>query len=224
MDAETHSHIFEPFFTTKPKGTGIGLGLSMVYGIVKQHQGTIEFMSEPGKGTLCRIYLPRISKTVESEEQKEPKGQLQLVGSETVLIVEDEDLVRKVAKRILEMHGYTVLAASDPKEAFGICEGHEGRIHLLLTDVVMPQMDGRTLFNRLRPIRKDMKVLYMSGYAEDAVVHHGTLDADIQFLQKPFTVESLAIKVREVLDAPLREQPPVEDVDRNDSPDQRDYP
>src|SRR5580704_1941615 len=203
MDAETQSHIFEPFFSTKgPKGTG--LGLSMVYGIIKQSGGYIWAYSEPGKGTSFKVYLPRVTETGEVAVARPvvaPKNVQQ--GRETVLLVEDEVTVLRLAREYLELQGYTVIDAGDPATAILISNAHAGPIHLLLTDVVMPGMTGRELANHLAPRRPEMRVLYMSGYTENAIGRNGTLDAGIILLQKPFTLLTLKEKVREVLDAPL---------------------
>ena len=203
MDAETQARIFEPFFTTKDLGKGTGLGLSTVYGIVKQSGGNIGVYSEPGRGTTFRIYLPRIRKapeTVEPEEAREPLPR----GSETILLVEDEAGVRTLAKTILQIQGYTVLDAAQGKDAFLLSGQHEGLIHLMVTDMVMPEMNGREVADRLKPLRPNMKVLFMSGFTDKAMVHNGELDPGIAFLQKPFTPQTLARKVREVLDAPTK--------------------
>lgn len=199
IDKETQSNIFEPFFTTKEQGKGTGLGLSTVFGIVNQSGGHIGLYSEPGKGTTFKVYLPRLE---EADEKREPRVSQSesLEGSETVLLVEDEDSVRELARRILEMYGYVVLEAAGGDDTRRICEGHEGRINLMLTDVVMPGANGRELAQMVAPLQPEMKVLYMSGYTDDAIVQHGALSADTPFLQKPFTPATLARKVREVLD------------------------
>jgi PAS domain S-box-containing protein len=199
MDAETLSRCFDPFFTTKQKGAGTGLGLSTVYGIVKQHRGHITVYSEPGHGTIFKVYLPKAEEFHE-EPLKPPGIGLRPQGNETILIVEDESLVRNLNREALEMLGYSALTASDPREAVALSDEHEGPIHLLLTDVVLPQMDGSTLFGKISSKRPEMKVLYMSGYTENFIVHHGVLDRSVHFIAKPFTVEALAAKIRQVLD------------------------
>jgi two-component system cell cycle sensor histidine kinase/response regulator CckA len=202
MDAVTQQHVFEPFFTTKEVGKGTGLGLATVYGIVKQSEGNIWVYSEVGRGTTFKIYLPRIDKP--SEEQKPNSETLRSpIGSETVLLVEDEELVRKMVKEILEEGGYQVLEAKHGNEAVEIAEQFRGQIDLMLSDVVMPKMGGRELAKQLAPIRKDMRVLYMSGYTDDAIVHHGVLDEGTAFIGKPFMPSALLRKVREILDMPL---------------------
>lgn len=200
MSEETRKRIFEPFFTTKEKGKGTGLGLSTVYGIVKQSGGNIWVYSEPGKGTTFKVYLPRAeSKARESKEkiaEAAPHG-----GSETVLLVEDEEVVRGLARRILEQAGYTVVEASKSAEALRFCEEHAEEVDLLLTDVVMPEMSGKELADRLKSQRPDLKMLFMSGYTDEAIVHHGVLDSSVEFIQKPFTPAGLVKKVRDVLDS-----------------------
>jgi CheY-like chemotaxis protein len=199
MDADTQVRIFEPFFTTKEPGKGTGLGLSTVYGIVKQSGGNIGVYSEPGKGTTFKVYLPRTEDLEEAPEQllSPPQG-----GVETLLLVEDEDDLRELASEILQTYGYTVLVANRAREAAVLAERYAGPIQLLLTDVVMPEMSGRALAEQLAPLRPEMRVLYMSGYTDHAIVHHGSLDPDTHFIQKPFMPDGLARKVREVLDAP----------------------
>lgn len=198
MDAHTREHIFDPFFTTKEVGKGTGLGLSTVYGIVKQSGGNIWVYSELGQGTTFKVYLPCVGKPVEEPELLINRHAFP-GGNETVLLVEDEEMVREMAKEILEESGYQVLEAKHGHEALLIAEQHLGHIHLMLSDVVMPQMSGRELAERFAPLRKDMKVLYMSGYTDDAIVHHGVLDEGTAFIEKPFTPNALAHKVRETL-------------------------
>jgi len=200
MDADTRAHVFEPFFTTKGPGKGTGLGLATVYGIVKQSGGYVLVKSEPGQGSQFEIYLPRLEEPVDAPEEAIARSGLPR-GSETVLLVEDQDEVRDLAREILEMSGYTVLEARHGREALLVCERHAGPLHLLLTDVVMPHMGGRELADRLAPAYPGLKVLYMSGYTEDAIVHHGVLDPGTSLLQKPFTSDVLAKRVRDLLDA-----------------------
>ncbi len=198
MDRVTQARIFEPFFTTKPKGKGTGLGLSTVFGIVQQSGGSVWVYSEPHKGATFKIYLPLVNGT---EAQTRPNNApATLRGSETILLVEDEDQVRAVALGILKRQGYRVIEARNAADALLKCEKHSGVIDLLLSDVVMPQMSGPELARRLAPIRVEMKILCMSGYTDDAVVRHGALEAGIAFIQKPFTPDTLTRKVREVLD------------------------
>jgi len=200
IDAETRSHIFEPFFTTKGVGRGTGLGLSTVYGIVKQSGGSIEVYSEIGQGTTFKIYLPRFEEPAEQLPGKS-SGADRARGTETILLVEDEAQVRDLAMAVLSSCGYTVLAADSAVAAMAKCDGHQGEIHLLLTDVVMPGTGGREVANQVLTRRPRTKVLYMSGYTTNAIIHHGVLDPGTHFLQKPFTPDVLAAKVREALDS-----------------------
>jgi PAS domain S-box-containing protein len=209
MDSDTQSHIFEPFFTTK--GTkGTGLGLSTVYGIIKQSGGYIWVYSEVGRGTTFKIYLPRVASTGETAAQLAASGVLDSEvrnnnivepGSETILLVEDEANLRYLARQYLEKQGYKVIEAADGAVAMQIAVAHEKVIHLLLTDVIMPGMNGRELAQRISEIRPNVKILYMSGYTENVIGHNGMLDAGIRLLQKPFNLRDLKSKVREVLDA-----------------------
>ncbi len=201
MDSETQSHIFEPFFTTK--GTkGTGLGLSTVYGIIKQSGGYIWVYSESGKGTTFKIYLPRVPERTESPAVVSTAESVATEpGTETILLVEDETNLRYLARQFLEKQGYRVIEAADGAVAMQIAVAHEGMIHLLLTDVIMPGMNGRELAQRISEIRPNTKVLYMSGYTENVIGHNGTLDAGVRLLQKPFTLRELKSKVREVLDS-----------------------
>jgi len=202
MDAETQSHIFEPFFTTK--GTkGTGLGLSTVYGIVKQSGGYIWVYSELGKGTTFKIYLPRVASTGETAAQVAAPIEIKKVepGTETILLVEDEPNLRYLARQYLEKQGYKVIEAADGAVAMQIAVAHDKVIHLLLTDVIMPGMNGRELAQRISEIRPNVKILYMSGYTENVIGHNGMLDAGVRLLQKPFNLRDLRQKVREVLDA-----------------------
>ena len=200
MPPETASRIFEPFFTTKREGQGAGLGLSMVYGIMKQHHGHVTVRSLPGMGSTFKMYWPAF---VEGEDaaQQPIEPMLSFLGAETVLLVEDESLVRELTREILEMFGYKILEATDPDDAFRVSESYQGTIHLLLTDVVMPKMDGYSLYEHLLGSRRDIKALFMSGYTEHAIVHHGVLKPGLHFLQKPFNAQAVARKVREALDS-----------------------
>jgi PAS domain S-box-containing protein len=200
MTQEVKERVFEPFFTTKEKGKGTGLGLSMVYGIVKQSGGNIWVYSEPGRGTTFRIYFPRTQEEADTLHEREETDFFPR-GSETILLVEDDALVRDLAGRLLEQQGYTVLKAADGQEALLVAKAHVGEtIHLLLADIVMPQMGGKELADWLKISRPNVKVLYTSGYADNAIVHHGVLDPGTNFLQKPFSLKTLTHKVREVLD------------------------
>src|SRR6266498_2394674 len=199
MDATVRAHLFEPFFTTKEVGKGTGLGLATVYGIVKQSGGYISVYSEPGHGSSFKIYLPRIATPARAAAGPQKGGPAR--GTETVLVVEDEPAVLSLSRRALEAQGYVVLAASDAASALRVVERHGGMIHLLLTDVVMPGLSGRELADQLAGQRPGIRVLYMSGYPGDAVVQHGTLPSGSAFLQKPFSPDGLARKVRDLLDA-----------------------
>jgi CheY-like chemotaxis protein len=198
MDLTTRSHLFEPFFTTKDRGKGTGLGLSTVYGIVKQHGGEIRVESQPGAGTAFEIYLPVAEESVTVEPVARDEGQAAM-GTETVLLVEDEIGVRQLARAILKHHGYRVLEAADAKEAIRLAQQERGPIHVLLTDVIMPLMSGRELVEQIKSLRKDIRIVYMSGYTDDVLAYRGDLGSDINFLQKPFAPETLAKKVREAL-------------------------
>ncbi|MFC1896521.1 PAS domain S-box protein, partial [Thermodesulfobacteriota bacterium] len=198
MDKETQEHIFEPFFTTKEIGKGTGLGLSTIYGIVKQNNGFIWAYSEPGQGSTFKIYLPKAKGDAEPIEEK-PTPVSELGGSETILIAEDDDGLRKLARTVLKQSGYKVLEAENGEDALRVGEGHDGLIDLLLTDVVMPKMGGKEVADRLQPLHPQMKVIYMSGYTDNAIAHHGVLALELTFIQKPFTPEGLTRKVREIL-------------------------
>jgi PAS domain S-box-containing protein len=198
IDKTTLARIFEPFFTTKESGKGTGLGLSTVFGIVQQSGGSVWVYSELGKGTSFKVYLPRVDAPVEAARSIEPPTTLR--GSETILLVEDDDQVRAVARSILRKSGYLIIEARNAGEALLHSETHPGTIHLLLTDVVMPQMSGPELAKRLASARRDMKVLCMSGYTDDSIVRHGVLREQIAFIQKPITPASLTTRVREVLE------------------------
>ena len=201
MDDATQAHVFEPFFTTKEPGKGTGLGLSTVYGIVKQSGGYLDLESSPGAGSTFTVYLPRLEGVVEPPAVKPPIT-ANFRGEETVLLVEDEDVLRGLLAKFLRLYGYTVLEARHGGEALLTCERHPGPIHLMVTDVVMPQMSGRELADRLTPLRPEMKIIYMSGYTEDALVQHGVADFSVAFLQKPFKPIELARQVRAVLHPP----------------------
>ena len=197
MDKETQSRIFEPFFTTKEKGKGTGLGLSTVYGIVKQSGGYVMVQSEEGRGTTFHIYLPRVEGT--TKKQVAPVANAAVGGSETVLLVEDEESVRQLVRDTLEAKGYKVVEAGDGEAGLAAAAKHEGKIDLVITDVVMPGLGGRELVERLAKTRPETKVLYLSGYTEDAIISEGTIESGTAFLQKPFTLQNLSRKVREVL-------------------------
>jgi nitrogen-specific signal transduction histidine kinase/ActR/RegA family two-component response regulator len=199
MDRVTRERIFEPFFTTKSGGTG--LGLSTVYGIVRQSGGHIWVYSETGVGSTFKIYLPVATGEAPVEPEGAPEAEA-IGGSETILVVEDEALVRDVTRAMLSRRGYRVLVAKDGENALSVAANHMGVIDLLLTDVIMPRANGRRVAEQLRMMRPELRVVYMSGYTEDAIVHHGVLEAGIVLLEKPFTEQALARTVREVLDAP----------------------
>jgi len=200
MSEATQAHMFEPFFTTKEKGKGTGLGLATVYGIVKQSGGFIWVYSEVGHGTTFKLYLPRVQELAERASQPAQTPARAARGTETVLVVEDEAPVRSVARQVLERHGYTVLEAPSAEAALDIATRYSGAIHLLLTDVVMPGLNGRELATRLADLRPDARVIFMSGYTDDAVTRHGVLEPGSAYVQKPFTPDAIARKVREVLD------------------------
>jgi two-component system, cell cycle sensor histidine kinase and response regulator CckA len=199
MSKEILDQIFEPFFTTKEVGKGTGLGLATVYGIVRQNNGFIDVQSELGKGTTFKIYLPRFETETLQESAEEPVSGQQ-TGTETILVVEDDEGMLKLTKTVLESLGYTVIAKRTPKEAIRFVENHAGDLQLLLTDLVMPEMNGRELAERLRIIRTGLKSLYMSGYTANVIVHQGVLEDGVHFIQKPFTMGDLAGIIREVLE------------------------
>jgi CheY-like chemotaxis protein len=199
MDEEIKAHLFEPFFTTKEQGKGTGLGLSTVYGVVAQNGGVVDVFSEPLHGTTFKIYLPRTDAEPESLQDRQltrlPRG------SETIILVEDEDIVREVAVRLLKRQGYRVHAYANGGEAMMAAGEIREEFHLLITDVVMPGINGRVLAQNLRALRPSMKVLFTSGYTGDVMIHHGMLDEGIEFIAKPYTLEQLAKRVRDVLDS-----------------------
>ncbi len=203
MDESVREHIFEPFFTTKPRGAGTGLGLSTVYGIIRQNGGWVWVSSAPGKGTSFKIYLPRIDQQAQREESSAFAGDSHR-GTETVMVVEDQPEVRALIKAVLETYGYVVLEAGEGNEALSLQQGHPGAIDLLLTDVVMPGMTVKDLTERFQARRPATKVLFMSGYTEDMIVHHGVLKPGVAFIPKPVTPQALVTKVRETLDHPVR--------------------
>jgi len=199
MDARTRANIFEPFFTTKEKGKGTGLGLSTVYGIVKQSSGYIWVYSEPGKGTTFKIFLPRV-KMEEDEPSAVEVSPDTLRGDETILLVEDDPDVREVAEVILTQYGYQVIKAGSGEEALRLIRKNDHDIQLMITDVVMPGMSGRELVEKMADLQREMKILYISGYTDNAIVQHGMLKSGIKYLPKPFNILELVTKVRQVLD------------------------
>ncbi|MBU8870975.1 MAG: PAS domain S-box protein [Gemmatimonadales bacterium] len=203
MDKEILDKLFEPFYTTKKPGEGTGLGLATVYGIVKQNRGFINAYSEPGKGTSFKVYLPRVLAEPDLEAKEDPAASAAR-GNETVLLVEDEPAILNLTQRLLEGRGYSVLAASSPVEALNLADNHTGDIHLLLTDVIMPEMSGKDLANNLRSFFPNLKNLFMSGYTANVIAHHGVLDEGVVFIQKPFTSNELAAKVQESLNGGLK--------------------
>ncbi|WP_231603772.1 response regulator [Neorhodopirellula pilleata] len=200
MSEAVRTRVFEPFFTTKAIGQGTGLGLATVYGIVKQSGGHVEVTSKIGSGTTFRVYLPVVDEPLLPPNRQELR--LSAKGDETVLLVEDEELVRKLTKLVLEQNGYTVLEASDGAEALRVAGTHSGPIHLLLTDLVMPGMSGREVAEQLAGVKRGMRVLFMSGYAEDIVIRKGVVSATTNLLHKPFTLTELTNTVRNLLDQP----------------------
>jgi CheY-like chemotaxis protein len=198
MDEATRARIFEPFFTTKAPGIGTGLGLATVYGIVKQSGGSISVYSEPGRGTAFKVYLPRVEEPASPVAATASRDGRR--GSETILVVEDNEMVRTLTCEILKRHGYTVVEARHGADALDIAQRYHGAIHLLLTDVVMPGMGGPELVSRLAPLRPTMKIVYMSGYPADALDHQGLVGGEFEFLPKPIGLDALVRKVRDVLD------------------------
>jgi signal transduction histidine kinase/CheY-like chemotaxis protein len=219
MDAHTLAHMFEPFFSTKEKGKGTGLGMSTAYGIIKQHGGDIWAFSKPGTGSTIRVYLPAADE-IPAEPAHPPQKGADPTGTESVLLVEDDQQVRSLAAGLLERYGYRVLAAESGHAALSLLEGHTGPLDLLLTDVVMPGMNGRQLYEAVSGIYPQVRVIYMSGYTDDVIADHGILDTGVHFIEKPFSVKTLAAKIREVLDNPDRP----DKLDSPDSPDSPDNP
>jgi len=197
MDKETLPHIFEPFFTTKDVGKGTGLGLATVYGIVKQNSGFVNVYSEPAHGTTFSIYLPRT--TEEQDIKGEPEEELKITGTENILLVEDDAMVLQITRGILESLGYTVTSIEKPIDAIEYCRDPDACIDLVISDVVMPGISGKELRHKVLEIRPDINMIFMSGYTADVIAHHGVLEEGVQFIQKPFTIKSLAAKVREAL-------------------------
>jgi CheY-like chemotaxis protein len=200
MDAATRARAFEPFYTTKEVGKGTGLGLSTVYGIVKQSGGYVSFSSELGVGTTFKVFLPRVAEAAHDPGPAPPAFPAR--GSETVLIVEDEEALRRAAGRILASAGYAVLQAADGAAALRLLADHSGPLHLLLTDMVMPRMAGPEVAQRIGALRAGIKVLFSSGYSEDVILGSGALDPQVHFIPKPYSAQALLAKVREVLDGP----------------------
>jgi DNA-binding response OmpR family regulator len=202
MNVETQQRLFEPFFTTKERGKGTGLGLSIVYGIVKQHGGSISVYSEPGKGSTFKIYLPRFRGAAEVPRDFASLAAAASLarGRETILVVEDNEMVRRTACEMLKSLGYSVLAAGSAEECYRTAREHDGEIHLLLTDVILSKSNGKEVFQKLRADQKKLKVLFMSGYTSNVIVHHGVVDEGINFIQKPLSLQLLSRKVRQVLD------------------------
>jgi CheY-like chemotaxis protein len=200
MEKETMSNLFEPFFTTKEQGKGTGLGLPTVYGIVRQHDGYIWPYSEPGQGTTFKIYLPLVDPASGTRQMEDEAASLDTSDvTETILLAEDERAVRTLTRTVLERRGYTVLAARNGEEALALSQEHTGPIHLLVTDVVMPGIDGRELADRLASVHPETRVLFTSGHTEEAIDQHGALDDSLAFLHKPFAPDTLARAVRQVL-------------------------
>ncbi|MEZ4528441.1 MAG: ATP-binding protein, partial [Desulfobacterales bacterium] len=199
MDRATLDKIFEPFFTTKETGRGTGLGLATVYGIVRQNSGFVNVYSEPGRGTTFRIYLPRHEVAAEQMRKKD-SAESDMRGSETILLAEDDQMILRMTAMMLERLGYKVLAAGSPGQAIDLAGEHAGRIHLLITDVIMPDMNGRDLSERIQSLCPGIRVLFMSGYTADVIAHRGVLDKGVNFIHKPFARQELAVRVRDALD------------------------
>ncbi len=199
IDAATRAHLFEPFFTTKEVGKGTGLGLATVFGAVIQNQGLINVHSKPGEGTTFKIHLPRAKAEAVAAAQESARRSLR--GTETVLLVEDEEQILNLGRRILQQYGYTVIAQPTPQAALALAAQHAGPIHLLITDVVMPGMNGKELRDRLRAIHPELKSLFMSGYTADVIAENGVLDDGVHFIQKPFTIRGLVETVRSACEA-----------------------
>jgi two-component system cell cycle sensor histidine kinase/response regulator CckA len=200
MNEEVKAHLFEPFYTTKEIGRGTGLGLATIYGAVKQSDGSIEVYSEPGEGTAFKIYLPAIEEIPQHLEIEKPTSYSMPKGEETILLVEDERIVRELAAKMMKRLNYNVLNASNGNEALEIAQNYSGIISLLITDVVMPGMNGRQLAERLLQIRPSIKVLFTSGYTENAIAHHGIIEKGLSFIGKPYSARDLSQKIRQMLD------------------------
>jgi CheY-like chemotaxis protein len=205
MTPDTLARIFEPFFTTKPPGQGTGLGLATVYGIVTQAGGHVDVYSEPGKGSVFKIYFPEIAPPSTEWIAPMERSASNLHGTETILLAEDDDMIRQLTKRVLEKYGYRVLAARTGMEALAIAS--EASVDLLLTDVVMPELSGPELVERLASTHPQVRTIFMSGYTGGSMVRHGVLGSDAEYLQKPFTMEAVARRVREALDRRRPDQP-----------------
>lgn len=200
MDQEILKNLFEPFFTTKEVGKGTGLGLATIYGIIKQNNGFINVYSEPGQGSTFKIYLPRHHASPEKEASAVHSEEPAPTGNETILLVEDEPGILEMTRTMIEQKGYTVLSAASPAAAVQMGRDCTDRIHLLITDVIMPEMNGRDLAEQMRSLFPDIRVLFMSGYTANVIVHQGMLDKGVDFLQKPFSTNDLALKVRQVME------------------------
>ncbi|MCA1793750.1 MAG: response regulator [Desulfobacteraceae bacterium] len=199
MDKDTLDNLFEPFFTTKEVGKGTGLGLATIYGIVKQNNGFVNVYSEPGQGSTFKIYLPRLVAD-EGIDKAVPEKKAAAGGTETILLVEDEPTILRMTRMMLERKGYSVLSAATPAEAIDLAKAHADKIHLLMTDVVMPEMNARDLAGQITAICPDIGLLFMSGYTANVIAHQGVLDHGVAFIQKPFSMADMTAKVREVLD------------------------